>query len=198
MRAKISLLAAALLAGSALSLPVPALAQQICAADLNGNGDADDPGETASCTLAADASWQCPLQQVACTGDAVAGYACPLGDAYACKTSASGGTPTCSPNICVDLTVTPIEEEPLVDDPGVPADGAMDADGNCVGNIEIFSGRAMRCRPPGLKTTFSNCCKDKSEIVKDGMGSSIGVTVRSTQMLGEQVGVPPLAEVLQA
>lgn len=53
------------------------------------------------------------------------------------------------------------------------ADGAMDTTGACLGTIEIFSGRAMRCRPPGLKTTFSNCCKDKGKIVKDGMGSSI-------------------------
>src|SRR3546814_16797990 len=41
---------------------------------------------------------------------------------------------------------------------------------------EIFGGRALRCRPAGLKTTFSNCCKDKGKIVKDGMGSSIAST----------------------
>ncbi|MGB3928002.1 MAG: conjugal transfer protein TraN, partial [Sphingobium sp.] len=46
-------------------------------------------------------------------------------------------------------------------------------DGACLGNIEIFSGRAARCRPAGLRTTFSNCCKDKGKIVKDGMGGSI-------------------------
>src|SRR3546814_16459424 len=42
-----------------------------------------------------------------------------------------------------------------------------------MGTIEIFSGRGVRCRPAGLSTTFSNCCKDKGKIVKDGMGSSI-------------------------
>src|SRR3546814_4311909 len=70
----------------------------------------------------------------------------------------------------------PIEDEPVVDDPGAPADGEVDTDGNCLGNIEIFGGRALRCRPAGLKTTFSNCCKDKGKIVKDGMGSSIAST----------------------
>ncbi|WIW89937.1 conjugal transfer protein TraN [Sphingobium sp. V4] len=145
----------------------------MCAADLNGNGDASDPGEVASCTLAVDATWQCPLQSVTCTGDATAGYACPLGPSYACKAPAIGGTPTCSPNACTDPVSAPIADEPVTDDPGVPADGELDATGACLGNIEIFSGRAMRCRPPGLKTTFSNCCKDKGKIVKDGMGGSI-------------------------
>merc|ERR1712023_583305 len=60
-----------------------------------------------------------------------------------------------------------------MNDPGVPADGALDAEGNCTAQIEIFSGRAMRCRPPGLSDSFQNCCKDKGKIVKDGMGSSI-------------------------
>jgi len=166
---------AALLA-TALSIAFAATsaqAQSMCAADLNGNGDASEAGEVANCTLAADATWQCPLQAITCTGDDVAGYSCPLGASYACKAPASGGTPTCSPNACTDPVAAPIEDEPVTDDPGVPADGAMDTTGACLGNIEIFSGRAMRCRPPGLKTTFSNCCKDKGKIVKDGMGGSI-------------------------
>lgn len=162
--------------GAATALAIttaPARAQSLCAADLNGNGDAADPGETASCMLTADASWLCPIQAVPCTGDDTTGYSCPIGSSYACKTPAAGGVPTCSPNACTEPSATPIEDEPAPDDPGVPADGAFDATGACVGNIEIFSGRAMRCRPPGLKTTFSNCCKDRGKIVKDGMGSSI-------------------------
>ncbi|AOH85672.1 conjugal transfer protein TraN [Sphingomonas panacis] len=153
--------------------PAPASAQQLCAADLNGNGDADDPGETASCNLTADGGWQCPIQAVACTLTAPDTYTCPLGPDHGCAEPASGGAPTCSPNACVDTSVTPIVDEPVIDDPGTPADGAVDADGNCLGSIEIFSGRAARCRPAGLKTTFQNCCKDKGKIVKDGMGGSI-------------------------
>ncbi len=151
----------------------PAHAQQLCAVDLNGNGDAADPGETASCAGTASGGWQCPIQQTACTVTAPGVYACPLGNQYACEAPASGGAPTCSPNACIDTGASPIEDEPVVDDPGAPADGAVDADGNCTANIEIFSGRAVRCRPAGLKTTFQNCCKDKGKIVKDGMGSSI-------------------------
>lgn len=163
---------ALLLSASALT-PVAAHADQLCAADLNGNGDAADPGETASCTLMASGAYQCPLQQVACTVTGPGAYACPLGAQFACEAPASGGAPTCSPNACQDTSATPIVEAPPLADPGVPADGAVDSNGNCLANIEIFSGRAMRCRPPGLFTTFSNCCKDKGKIVKDGMGSSI-------------------------
>ncbi|MDB5724777.1 MAG: traN, partial [Novosphingobium sp.] len=151
----------------------PAHADQLCAVDLNGNGDAADAGETASCLGTASGGWQCPIKQVSCTITAPGTYACPLGGQYTCEAPASGGAPTCSPNACIDTSANPIEDEPVVDDPGAPADGEIDADGNCTANIEIFSGRAVRCRPPGLKNTFSNCCKDKGKIVKDGMGSSI-------------------------
>src|SRR3546814_3077234 len=40
-----------------------AQAQQICAVDLNGNGDADDAGETASCVGMQGGSWQCPIER---------------------------------------------------------------------------------------------------------------------------------------
>ncbi|NLS25057.1 hypothetical protein S2M10_00200 [Sphingomonas sp. S2M10] len=167
-------LIAGLFAALAMVMPAaPALAQatQICAADLNGNGDADDPGETAACEITSLGQYQCPLQKLSCIQQQDGAYSCPLGEQFACLPQDGG--PACSPNQCADLTVTPIEDEPVPDDPGVPADGAVDADGACLGNIEIFSGRAARCRPAGLRTTFSNCCKDKGKIVKDGMGGSI-------------------------
>jgi conjugal transfer mating pair stabilization protein TraN len=66
-----------------------------------------------------------------------------------------------------------VVDEPLVDDPGAPADGGIDADGHCLGTIEIFAGRALRCRPPGARTSLQNCCKDKGEIIRDGMGSQL-------------------------
>lgn len=169
---RLSLTVVLFLGTAAISI-APAYAEQVCAADLNGNGDAADPGETASCAETQNGTWQCPLQQVACTVVGPGVYACPLGAQYTCEAPASGGGPTCSPNVCQDTNATPIVEEPPLNDPGVPADGSVDANGNCTANIEIFAGRAMRCRPPGLFTTFSNCCKDKGKIVKDGMGSSI-------------------------
>lgn len=147
--------------------------QQICAADLNGNGDASDEGEIANCARMAAGAWQCPLLRTSCTAQPSGQYACPLGEQYACLVPTDGGTPTCSPNQCADPAVTPIVEVPPIDDPGTNPDGPVDAEGNCLGRIEIFSGRAMRCRPPGLSVTFASCCKDKGKIIKDGMGSSV-------------------------
>lgn len=153
--------------------PVPPSGNWMCAVDLNGNGDAADEGETASCLATTAGTWACPIQQVACTMSAPGVYACPLGAQFGCETPTAGGTPSCSVNTCINTTANPIEDEPVVDDPGVPNDGTVDADGNCTANIEIFDGRALRCRPPGLKDTFQNCCKDRGKILHDGMGSSI-------------------------
>ena len=157
----------------AIAMASSARAEQLCAVDLNNSGDASDPAETASCSLMGGGEWQCPIQAVTCTVDALGATACPLGDQFACTAPAAGGAPACSPNACIDTRVNPIVDEPVIDDPGAPADGPVDAAGNCLGAIEIFGGRALRCRPPGLKTAFQNCCKDKGKILHDGMGSSI-------------------------
>ena len=162
-----------LMASASFAFAAPARADALCAADLNGNGDAADPGETASCLATASGNWLCPIEAVQCVSHAAGAYTCPLGDQFACETPAVGGAPACSQHSCLDTGATPIIEEPAMNDPGVPADGQVDADGNCLAQIEIFSGRAMRCRPPGLSDSFQNCCKDKGKIVKDGMGSSI-------------------------
>ncbi|KMS58327.1 conjugal transfer protein TraN [Sphingobium cupriresistens LL01] len=148
-------------------------AAQICAIDLNGNGDAADEGEMARCVAMADGAVQCPIEQTSCVADTSGQYSCPLGAAYICLTPTVGGTPSCSPATCINTDATPTEDETLVDDPGPANDGPVDADGNCLGTIEIFGGRALRCRPPGASVTFQNCCKDKGEIVKDGMGGSL-------------------------
>lgn len=156
----------------AVSIPSAASAQQLCAADLNGNGDAADEGEQAGCLATTSGVWLCPIQQVDCIADASGQYTCPVGPQFACLVRTTGGLPACSPNQCADVATNPIVEEPPIDDPGSEPNGGIDADGNCLGQIEIFSGRGMRCRPPGLATTFANCCKDQGKIVKDGMGSS--------------------------
>src|SRR3546814_20530786 len=73
-----------------------AQAQQICAVDLNGNGDADDAGETASCVGMQGGSWQCPIERASCAPEPGGASSCPLGSQYACETLASGGVPSCS------------------------------------------------------------------------------------------------------
>lgn len=166
-------IAAWMMIASLFAAPSPATAQHICAADLSGNGDAADPGETALCQETASGGALCSIQQASCIADASGSYSCPLGSQYACLTPVDGETPACSPHACTPVVGGAVEEEALVDDPGTLNDGVVDADGNCLGTIEIFSGRAVRCRPAGLNTSFSNCCKDQGKIVKDGMGSSL-------------------------
>ena len=126
----------------------------------------------ANCLATTGGSYLCPIGQVACMPTDTGAYRCPTGDDHACHTLFAGGSPVCSPNRCASLDTAPIIEAPPLSDPGAAPNGAVDADGNCVGTIEIFGGRAMRCRPAGIATTFSNCCRNKGEIVKDGMGSS--------------------------
>tara|TARA_R110000868_G_scaffold82178_7_gene232175 strand:- start:2699 stop:3805 length:1107 start_codon:yes stop_codon:yes gene_type:complete len=145
----------------------------LCAADRNGNGDAADEGEIAACGTVDGGEPLCPIDQVACTKGPDQHYACPLGGQYSCLSPDGIAPPSCSPHACIDTRAHPIETEIPVDDPGTLADGAVDADGDCLGTIEIFGGRKLRCRPPGLSVTFQNCCKDKGKIVKDGMGSSL-------------------------
>jgi len=165
----------ALLLGIACALalsPATVHAEQLCVADLNGNGDAADPGEFAACAMTPGGHWQCPIGKIACDITDPAQPACPLGPQYACEAQSSG-PPACTPHACQDTDAHPVVDEPVVDDAGATADGTAGTDGTCLGTIEIFGGRALRCRPPGPATTFSNCCKDKGKIVRDGMGSSL-------------------------
>lgn len=152
----------------------PSPAPQLCAADLNGSGDAADPGELAYCSPTLTGGQLCPIEEVTCVADAAGQFSCPSGAGHACVTKRTGGAPACSPHTCADIAANPIVEEPPILDSGALPNGPVDADGNCLGSIEIFSGRGMRCRPPGASTTLSNCCKDRGKIIKDGMGSSLG------------------------
>lgn len=81
---------------------------------------------------------------------------CPIGD-YPCLPI--GGENYCSPNPCerwsdaLEYDDTP---EGINDK---QADGEIDENGNCLGTIYIFNGRDKRCRPPGLQTGGSDCCR---------------------------------------
>ena len=154
-------------------VPTPLGGQQLCAADLDGSGDASAPGETASCVATTSGQFLCPIEEMACVADAAGQYGCPAGPQFACLSRTGGRSPSCSRNPCADVSSNPIVVAPPIEDSGTEPDGLIDADGNCLGQVEIFGGRGMRCRPSGLGTTFASCCKDKGKIIKDGMGSSV-------------------------
>ena len=88
-------LAIALCLGASIAFPSAASAQQICAADLNNNGDAADEGEQASCLATTSGAWLCPIQQVDCVADAAGQYSCPAGPQFACMVKSTGGPPAC-------------------------------------------------------------------------------------------------------
>src|SRR3546814_12371637 len=62
--------------GVALACPSAAYAQQICAADLNNNGDAADEGEQASCLATTSGAWLRPIQEVDCLAAAIGRASC--------------------------------------------------------------------------------------------------------------------------
>lgn len=65
-----------------------------------------------------------------------------------------------------EAEITPIDDEMFQDD------GPRDANGNCLGQIYLFSGRRLRCRPPGLTVGFGkSCCKNEGNTISDSVGS---------------------------
>lgn len=87
---------------------------------------------------------------------------CPIGNQYACL--GEPGASQCSPNTCFDLSepgndiLELPEEDPMYQD-----DGEVDDNGNCLGQLYIFSGKATRCRPPGVTVGYINDCCDSDE-----------------------------------
>lgn len=92
-----------------------------------------------------------------CEAAPITTYSCPLGLQYACMNNNS--IYQCSPNQCVDLDTNPPEEYSS-DQRSYQNDGQIDSQGNCFGEIYIFNGKPGECRPPGVNTTFFNCCSN--------------------------------------
>jgi len=84
-------------------------------------------------------------------------YTCPLGN-YPCIKYTDGNY-YCSSYECYDVQNTPTQ---ITDTPEGINDKRNDGtitDRGCTGTIYIFNGQDMRCRPPGVQTGFSDCCK---------------------------------------
>lgn len=87
-----------------------------------------------------------------CPGD----WTCPLGSQYVCSTIGTG-TPKCSATPCTD-PLTDTTPEDTSDTSTYVNDGVADAAGNCAGTWLIFNGKGQECLPPGMKTSFFDCC----------------------------------------
>jgi hypothetical protein len=87
-------------------------------------------------------------------------FTCPY-TGKACLKSTDGKY-YCSPYDCHNVVTTPTQ---ITDTPMGINDKENDApvtSKGCLGNVYVFNGRDMRCRPPGVQTGFSNCCKKTS------------------------------------
>jgi len=81
---------------------------------------------------------------------------CPVGD-YPCMPI--NGKNYCSPNPCEQWSSALEYDDTQEGANDKQADGQVDENGNCLGTIYVFNGNDYRCRPPGLQTGGSNCCK---------------------------------------
>ena len=87
---------------------------------------------------------------------------CPYGDQYPCQPYQ--GKEYCSrfSSQCYNMGNPANTMETLEDTPEGVNDKKNDGnvtENGCEGNVYIFNGKDMRCRLPGIKTGFANCCK---------------------------------------
>jgi hypothetical protein len=117
--------------------------------------------------IEAENGFLCPFNKTACTDEI-----CPLGTRYPCFTH--DGISECSRYTChefhEDTSVTSSDTTQGATDK--TDNGTIDQNGNCLGQIYIFSGRDKRCRPDGIETGYFDCCGD-SDIWFDAGGEPI-------------------------
>ena len=107
---------------------------------------------------------------------------CPLGSSYACINNGNNQN-QCSPNPCVDITVPANVVLEAVDDRMLQNDGQKDEQGNCLGEVYIFTGRGLRCRTSGIDSGWQNCCVKGDAVLKDSVGKlmDMGSAVNAIQ-----------------
>ncbi|MHC1699257.1 MAG: conjugal transfer protein TraN [Geobacteraceae bacterium] len=108
---------------------------------------------------------------------------CPLGTQYACMEYQN--KMQCSPNPCFNPGAPGSEVTTTIDESMLQDDGPKDANGNCLGQIYIFNGKASRCRPPGLTVGYLNNCCESDKVASEDTGSSISTAVQGIQMAYE-------------
>jgi conjugal transfer mating pair stabilization protein TraN len=108
---------------------------------------------------------------------------CPLGAQYACMEYQ--GKMQCSPNPCFNPGAPGTEEIANLDESMLQDDGPKDVNGNCLGQIYIFNGKASRCRPPGLTVGMINNCCESDKVASEDTGTSITAATQGVQMAYE-------------
>lgn len=108
---------------------------------------------------------------------------CPFGTEYACMNYQS--TMQCSPNLCINPAAPGAEETTTLDESMLQDDGERDPNGQCLGKIYIFNGKASRCRPPGLTVGMLNNCCESDEVASEDTGGNIQDAVQGIQVAYE-------------
>lgn len=93
---------------------------------------------------------------------------CPIGNHIACHDVA--GQSMCSPNQCFDAQATSNTSPLLLE--GQSHD-AMNSDGECTGEIQIFPGVKSGCRLGGVQTRWDNCCNNGNKVISDAFDNPI-------------------------
>jgi len=97
-------------------------------------------------------------------------YICPYGSAYAC--TGNQGVMQCSPSPCFDPNAQGNQILQNQDSSMLQNDGQRDSEGNCLGDLYIFSGRSMECNTSGQATGWKNCCMSGAAPLADNLGSA--------------------------
>lgn len=108
---------------------------------------------------------------------------CPLGTQYTCMDYQ--GQMRCSPNACFDPSKPGAEETATLDESMLQDDGERDPNGQCLGQIYIFNGKASRCRPPGLSVGMMNDCCESDDVASEDTGGSIQDVTQGIQIAYE-------------
>jgi len=108
---------------------------------------------------------------------------CPLGTQYACMEYQS--KMQCSPNPCFNPGAPGSEVTTTLDESMLQDDGPRDPNGQCLGQIYIFNGKASRCRPPGMTVGYLNNCCESDKVASEDTGSNIQMAVQGIQMAYE-------------
>ena len=112
----------------------------------------------------------------------------PPGVYYTCPVSGgvcgnNNGTWQCSSNACADTSnqAPPTQNAPT----GYTNDGQTDAQGNCLGQLYIFSGMATGCQEPGAEDGYHNCCNDtKANAITDSLGTIGEIYMGASKLYG--------------
>lgn len=168
---------------SALLLVNPVIAQNIiyqCNSDINRDGDLLDVGEASTC-VSTQQGQLCPIGASACN-DTPVGPVCAENPTQPCYFNESVSQYQCSQLTCSATQETQNGPNQPTDEM-LTDDGERDANGNCLDQLMIFTGKVSTCKTSGKSTGFKNCCVgdavyfDSTGSIYEGVATNTAITM---------------------